>query len=60
MTPGMKPAPIPWIGCGLCVPPERTGDSVGSTAYTRSFGQSGLSTSETPVMWPPVPTPVTR
>ena len=25
---GMKPAPMPWIGCGLGLPPEITGDSV--------------------------------
>ena len=28
----MKPAPIPWIWCGLGVPPEITGDFAGSTA----------------------------
>ena len=32
MTPGTNPAPIPWIGWGECVPPESTGERVGSTA----------------------------
>ena len=36
--PGMKPAPMPWILCGPGLPPEMTGDSVGSTAMT--CGQS--------------------
>lgn len=31
-TPGTKPAPIPWILCGPGLPPDSTGDSVGSTA----------------------------
>jgi hypothetical protein len=52
MIPGMNPAPMPWIGCGECVPPDRTGDSVGSTAKTFRFGQRGLRTSATPVMCP--------
>ena len=54
----MKPAPIPWIGCGAGAPPEITGDSVGSTANTWSLGHAFLSTRAQPVMWPPVPTPV--
>ena len=29
---GMKPPPMPWIGCGPGWPPPITGDSVGSTA----------------------------
>ncbi len=29
---GMKPAPMPWIGCGPGAPPEITGEAVGSTA----------------------------
>jgi hypothetical protein len=29
---GMKPAPMPWIGCGDGWPPEITGDATGSTA----------------------------
>ena len=41
---GMKPAPMPWIGCGPGLPPEDTGDSVGSTANTLSAGHSFLST----------------
>jgi hypothetical protein len=28
MISGMNPAPMPWMGCGECVPPESTGDSV--------------------------------
>ena len=31
-TPGMKPAPMPWILCGPGLPPDSTGDSAGSTA----------------------------
>ena len=54
----MKPAPMPWIGCGLAVPPEITGDCAGSTANTLSAGHAALSTRAQPVMWPPVPTPV--
>mgnify|MGYP000439202958 CR=1 FL=1 len=23
----MKPAPIPWMGCGVCVPPEITAEA---------------------------------
>ena len=55
---GMKPAPMPWIGCGLGAPPEMTGECVGSTANTLSFGHAFFSTRAQPVMWPPVPTPV--
>ena len=32
ITPGMKPAPMPWMVCGEWVPPESTGERVGSTA----------------------------
>ena len=56
----MNPAPMPWIGCGFGAPPEITGDAAGSTAKTFSAGQHALSTRAQPVMWPPVPTPVTR
>ena len=28
----MKPAPMPWIGCGLGLPPDSTGLASGSTA----------------------------
>ena len=38
MIAGMKPAPMPWIGCGPGSPPERTGDRVGSTANTLRLG----------------------
>ena len=55
---GMKPAPMPWIGCGLGLPPLITGDAAGSTANTFSFGHFAFSTCAQPVMWPPVPTPV--
>ena len=55
---GMKPAPMPWIGCGDGAPPEITGEAVGSTAYTLSVGHCALSTRAQPVRWPPVPTPV--
>ena len=54
---GTKPAPMPWILCGPGWPPERTGESSGSTATIRSDGLRGLSTWPTPVMVPPVPTP---
>ena len=37
----MKPAPMPWIGCGLGAPPLITGDAVGSTAKTRSAAAYG-------------------
>ena len=53
----MKPAPMPWILCGPGLPPERTGESVGSTATARKPGLRSRSTSATPVMEPPVPTP---
>ena len=55
---GMKPAPMPWIGCGLGLPPLITGEALGSTAQTLSFGHIFFSTRAQPVMWPPVPTPV--
>ncbi len=53
----MKPAPMPWIGCGAGWPPEMTGEAAGSTANTFSFGHAALSTWAQPVRWPPVPTP---
>ena len=49
---------MPWMVCGEWVPPERTGERVGSTANTWSWLQRGLRTSAMAVMWPPVPTPV--
>ncbi|MNS99851.1 hypothetical protein D3C72_1342660 [compost metagenome] len=54
----MKPAPMPWMGWGAGAPPEITGEATGSTANTCSLGHFFLSTFATPVMWPPVPTPV--
>ena len=32
---GTKPAPMPWILCGVCCPPDSTGLSSGSTATIR-------------------------
>ena len=54
----MKPAPMPWIGCGAGAPPEMTGEAAGSTANTLSCGQAAFNTLAQPVRWPPVPTPV--
>ena len=59
-TSGTKPAPMPWILCGPGWPPERTGESSGSTATILSDGRRGFSTWPTPVMVPPVPTPATN
>ena len=56
-TSGINPAPIPWILCGPGLPPERIGESAGSTATALKEGLRDLMTSETPVMVPPVPTP---
>ena len=56
----MKPAPMPWIGCGPRCPPESTGEASGSTATQRNDGLRALITSPTPVMVPPVPMPATR
>ena len=56
----MKPAPIPWMGCGPLAPPERTAEASGSTATQRNPGLRALITSPTPVMVPPVPMPATR
>ena len=54
---GTKPAPMPWILCGPGGPPDRTGYSSGSTAIILTPGLRALSTSPTPVIVPPVPTP---
>ena len=56
---GTKPAPIPWILCGPGAPPERTAESSGSTATMRTLGLRAFSTSPTPLIVPPVPTPET-
>ena len=56
MTPGINPAPIPWILCGPGAPPERTGESAGSTAISLTFGLCSLSPLPVPVAVPPVPT----
>ena len=40
-TEGMNPAPMPWILCGPGLPPDSTGDSVGSTATTCTEGMPG-------------------
>ena len=58
-TSGTKPAPMPWILCGPGPPPERTGESNGSTATTLKPGFLFLITCATPVSVPPVPTPLT-
>mmetsp|Transcript_15471 Transcript_15471/g.31949 ORF Transcript_15471/g.31949 Transcript_15471/m.31949 type:complete len:260 (-) Transcript_15471:176-955(-) len=58
--PGIKPAPIPWILWGPGFPPERTADSVGSTATICREGFSGLRYCPHPVIVPPVPTPPTK
>mmetsp|Transcript_28868 Transcript_28868/g.60631 ORF Transcript_28868/g.60631 Transcript_28868/m.60631 type:complete len:206 (-) Transcript_28868:456-1073(-) len=55
--PGTNPAPMPCILCGPGFPPERTGDSDGSTATVSSLGFLLLRKREVPVMVPPVPTP---
>src|SRR4051812_40381289 len=61
---GTNPAPIPWILCrpgligscfNVCV---ITGDVTGSTAIALKLGFLGLITSATPVIDPPVPTPL--
>ena len=57
---GIKPAPMPWMGCGAGLPPLITGDKVGSTAKTFSVGKCFFNILATPVICPPVPTPVIR
>ena len=57
---GAKPAPIPCIGCGPGAPPLNTGDNSGSTANTLRLGKCVFKTSATPVICPPVPTPVIK
>ncbi len=54
---GLNPAPIPWILCGPGLPPERTGDSDGSTATIRMLGFYSFKYRPQPVIVPPVPTP---
>src|SRR5258706_441205 len=54
----MKPAPMPWILCGPTGPPESTAEVAGSRATMRQPGNLSLNTSPTPVIVPPVPTPV--
>jgi len=57
---GIKPAPIPWSGCGPGCPPLITGDCSGSTAKAFRLGKTFFNSSATPVICPPVPTPVIR
>jgi len=59
---GTIPAPMPWSLCGECSPlPLRMALFAGSTAIVRSFRDArSLSTRLTPLMCPPVPTPVMR
>src|SRR3990172_2227344 len=59
-TEGTKLAPMPWMPVRPGLPPASTGERAGSTATTRIFGSCCLSTSPTPVMVPPVPTPATK
>ena len=51
---------MPWIACRPGLPPASTGDRAGSTATMRTSGSSCFSTSPTPVIVPPVPTPATN
>ena len=55
-----NPAPMPWILCGPGGIPESTAEVAGSTATTCVLGLRSFSTSPTPVIVPPVPTPATR
>ena len=57
----MKPAPMPWIVCGPFWP-RRTapGERPARRRSTCTPGLRSLSTSPTPVMVPPVPTPATK
>ena len=54
---GMKPAPMPWIGCGAGDPPDSTGLSVGSTAIIFRPGRRGLRVWARPPSHPPEDTP---
>ena len=56
---GTKPAPMPWILWGPDLPPEITGESVGSTATACRLRFSSFSRRAAPVRVPPVPTPAT-
>ena len=51
---------MPWMACGPGWPPESTGEAAGSTAKIVMFLNFFLSTSPTPVIVPPVPTPATK
>src|SRR3989442_331760 len=59
-TRGTNPAPMPWIWCGPGAQPDRTAERSGSTAMARKLGFRGLIPSDTPVIVPPVPTPLMR
>ena len=48
---------MPWILCGPGWPPDRTGESSGSSAIIFTLGLRAFSTWPMPVMVPPVPTP---
>ena len=56
---GTKLAPMPWMPCCPACPPERTGDSAGSTAMTLKPGMFSLRKRPVPVMDEPEPTPAT-
>jgi hypothetical protein len=52
--------PAPSILCGPGAPPERTGDSAGSTTATRTGGMRSFNTLATPREEAPVPTACTN
>ena len=56
----MKPAPMPWIGCGPGWPPEMTGDCSAPPRRPSDPAIPSSASSAQPVRWPPVPTPVIR
>ena len=57
---GIKPAEIPWILCGPGFSPDRTADSLASTAKTLTLGLFFFKVCEIPETVPPVPTPATK
>ena len=59
-TPGTNEAPIPWMPWTPNFPPASTGEFAGSTATIRTPLTFSRSTSPTPVIVPPVPTPATK
>ena len=57
---GTNPAPMPCILWDPALPPDRTGESFGSTATIFIAGLCFFSPVPTPLMVPPVPTPATN